>query len=302
MPDVSFRQGAPMGLVSNIRYTFRSLGKSPGFAATAVVTLALGIGATAAIFSVCDAMLWKPIPLPRIESLAMVLQRDPDNPNDWETTSAADAEDIRTQSVSYEVLASYQEGLANIAGPGGEPERVNQALVNVNFFDVLGVQPALGRAFRPGEDQPGSEHEVIFSNRFWQRRFGGDRNIVGATIRLDDMDHLVVGVMPPQFDFPMAAEVWTPLAFTPAARHSRTSQNLENVARLKAGHTVAQASVEADGIAHRLAALYPDTNKKRLFLVTSTQEFLVGNESRQYTLTLFWSVVFVLLIACSNVA
>src|SRR5580658_5739374 len=100
-----------MGIAANVRYTFRSLGKSPGFAVTAVITLALGIGATAAIFSVCDAMLWKPVPLPRIESLAMVLQRDQDNPNDLATTSAADANDIRAQSVSYESLASYQEGL-----------------------------------------------------------------------------------------------------------------------------------------------------------------------------------------------
>src|SRR5271155_5331956 len=124
-----------MGIASNIRYTFRSLSKSPGFTATAVVTLALGIGATAAIFSVCDAMLWKPIPLPRIESLAMVMQRDPDDPNDFGTTSAADVDDIRSQSVSYESLASYQDGLANIAGSGGEPERVNQAVVGTNFFD-----------------------------------------------------------------------------------------------------------------------------------------------------------------------
>jgi predicted permease len=291
-----------MGIARNIRYTFRSLSKSPGFAAMAVITLALGIGATAAIFSVCDAMLWKPIPLPQIESLAMVLQRDPDDPNDWETTSAADAEDIRTQSVSYESLASYEEGLANIAGAGGEPERVNQTLVGANFFDVLRVQPALGRAFRPNETEPGNEHEVIFSDRFWKRRFGGDRSIIGATIRLDDMDHVVVGVMPPQFDFPLAAEVWTPLALNPAARHSRTSQLLENVARLKPAHTVEQASVEVDGIGRRLAAQYPDTNKKRLFRVYSTQEFLIGHENRQYTMMLFWSVVFVLLIACVNVA
>src|SRR3984957_3834269 len=291
-----------MSIARNVRYTLRSLGKSPGFAATAIVTLALGIGATAAIFSVCDAMLWKPIPLPHIESLVTVLQRDADDPNNWNTTTVADVDDIRAQSVSYESLASYQQGLANIAGPGGEPERVNQALVDINFFDVLGVQPAIGRAFRPGEDQPGSDHEVIFSNRFWQRRFGGDRNIIGATIRLDDMDHVVAGVMPPQFDFPLATEVWTPLALKPAPPHSRTSQNLENVARLKPGHTVEQASVEADGIAHRLAALYPDTNKKRLFLIVSTQEFLVGRENHQYTMMLFWSVVFVLLIACSNVA
>src|ERR1700683_5835730 len=114
-----------MGVASNIRYTFRSLGKSPGFAATAVITLALGIGATAAIFSVCDAMLWKPIPLPHLDSLVMAMQRDPDDPNDLETATPADIEDIRAQSASYEGLGSYQEGLANIGGPGGEAVRVH---------------------------------------------------------------------------------------------------------------------------------------------------------------------------------
>src|ERR1700753_1718926 len=102
-----------MAVMSNIRYTLRSLGKSPGFAATAVVTLALGLGATAAIFSVCDAMLWKPVPLPHIDSVAMVLQADPDNPNDCDDATAADIADIRAQSASYEALASYQQGLAN---------------------------------------------------------------------------------------------------------------------------------------------------------------------------------------------
>src|ERR1700683_4259151 len=123
-----------MGVASNIRYTFRSLGKSPGFAATAVITLALGIGATAAIFSVCDAMLWKPIPLPRMESLVMIQQRDPDDPADFDSTTPADIDDIRAQSSSYASITSYQEGLANIADAGGEPERVNQALVGTNFF------------------------------------------------------------------------------------------------------------------------------------------------------------------------
>ncbi len=291
-----------MSIASNIRYTLRSLGKAPGFAATAVITLALGIGASAAIFSVCDAMLWKPIPLPHMESLVMVQQRDPDDPANFEASTPADIDDIRAQSASYEGLASYQQGLANIAGPGGEPERVNQALTNVNFFAVLGVQPAIGRAFRPGEDEPGNEHEVVFSYAFWQRRFGGDRNIVGAAIRLDDQDYLVTGVMPPKFDFPLSVEVWTPLALKPAARHERNSQSLETVARLKAGHTLEQAAAEADGIALRLAAQYPDTNTKRRFRVFSTQEFLIGKENRQYTLMLFWSVVFVLLIACVNVA
>ena len=134
-----------MSLAHDLRIGLRAIRKAPGFAATAILTMALGIGATTAVFSVADGMLWKPIPLPHLETLAVVMGGVPDNPRDWNDTTPADVADIRRETASFSSLASFSDGLANIAGAGGEPERVEQALVTANFFDVLGVQPQLGR-------------------------------------------------------------------------------------------------------------------------------------------------------------
>src|SRR5579862_2324784 len=153
-----------MHLLQDIRYGARMLGKSPGFAITAILTMALGIGVTTAIFSVCDALLWKPVPLPHLESLVTVLQGSPDDLNHWDSATPADIDDIRRENTTLANLASWEGGLANLAAPGGEPERVIQSLVTANFFDVVGVQPERGRAFQPGEDVAGREHEVLLSD------------------------------------------------------------------------------------------------------------------------------------------
>src|SRR5947208_52419 len=145
-----------MSLWQDIRYAGRMLRKSPGFTATAILTLGLGIGATASIFSVCDALLWKPVALPRLDTLVMVLQRDN----------------------------------ANSVGAARGPERVIQTLATASCFDAVGVQPAIGRACQPGEDQPGREREVVLSDRLWKRRFAADPAIVGKSIRLDDQNFL----------------------------------------------------------------------------------------------------------------
>src|SRR5262245_20991773 len=171
-----------MNLLRDLRIATRTLRKSPGFALTAVVTMALGIGATTATFSVADAMLWKPVPLPHLENLVMVVGRVPDDPKGLSALSSADADDIRAQATTFDRVASYQEGLANIAAAAGEPERVDQALVTANFFDVLGVWPARGRGFEGGEDQPGREREVVLTDAFWRRRFGADPSLIGKSI------------------------------------------------------------------------------------------------------------------------
>ncbi|MGO9273778.1 MAG: ABC transporter permease [Terriglobia bacterium] len=291
-----------MSIWQDVRFGARTLRHSPGFAVTAVITLSLGIGATTAIFSVSDALLWKPIPLPHIDNLVMVLQRDNDDPNQWDSNTPADVDDIQRNSTALQNLASEQYGMANLVGAGGEPERVIQTLVTANFFDAIGVQPALGRAFQPGEDQPGREREVILSDRVWRRRFGGDPAIVGQSIRFDDENFQVSGVMPPSYDFPLATDVWTPMALTPAQRSSRRANSLVSLARLKPGHTIEQASAELDGIATRLAGSYPDTNKSRRFMLWPAHRFLVDYETNQYLIMLLGSVIFVLLIACVNVA
>ena len=291
-----------MNLLQDIRYGARMLGKSPGFAVTAILTMALGIGVTTAIFSVCDALLWKPVPLPHLESLVTVLQGNPDDLNHWDTATPADIDDIRRETTTLDSLASWEGGLANLAASGGEPERVIQSLVNANFFDVVGVQPVRGRAFQPGEDQAGREHEVILSDGLWRRRFASDPGIVGRTILVDDEQYTVTGIMPASFDFPLATEIWTPMALTPVQRPSRTAQILQSVARLKPGRTVEQAAAEISSIGARLEKLYPASNKNRRFLVWPALKFVVDYETRQYMVMLLGSVAFVLLIACANVA
>ena len=291
-----------MSLWQDIRYGERMLRKSPSFTATAVLTLALGIGATTAVFSVCDALLWKPVSLPHLDSLVMVLQRVPGEPQSWDDATPADLEDLRRDSTTIAGLTSWQRGLANIVGSGGEPDRVFQTLVSANFFDIVGVQPVLGRGFLPGEDQPGREREVVLSDRLWKRRFGADRGVVGQTIHLDDQNFLVIGVMPASFDFPLATGLWTPSALTPEQRTSRRSQMLESAARLRPGHTQEQAAAEIDNISARLEKAYPDTNHNRRLMAMPIRQYLVEHETQQYLIMLLCSVAFVLLIACVNVA
>jgi putative ABC transport system permease protein len=291
-----------MNPLQDIRYGVRMLAKSPGFAITAILTMALGIGVTTSIFSVCDALLWKPVPLPHLETLVTVLQGDRDDLNHWDTATPADIEDIRRESTTLASLTSWEGGLANLGASGGEPERVIQSLVSANFFDVVGVQPARGRAFQPGEDQAGREHEVVLSDGLWRRRFGGDPGIVGQSIRLDDEQYTVTGIMPASFDFPLATEIWTPMALTPVQRTTRRAQILQSMARLKPGRTVQEAAAEISGIGARLEKLYPDSNKNRHFVVSPALKFLVDYETQQYLVMLLGSVAFVLLIACANVA
>ena len=291
-----------MNLWNDLRYGVRTLRASPGFTAAAILTLAFGIGVTTATFSLSDALLWKPVHLPHPESLVMLLGRVSGEPDSRTSISPQDVEDITGQSKSLAEVAGFQTGVANIAGSGGEPQRGRHASVATNFFDVIAVAPALGRAFRPGEGQPGSEREVILSHRLWQGAFGGDPTVIGRTIRVDDLDYVVTGVMPGSFDFPLATEVWTPLALTAAQRGSRSSQTLMAAARLAPGHSIEEASAELDGIARRLAGMYPATNHDRQFMVQPVARFLVRSQTRQYLLLLLGAVVFVLLIACANVA
>lgn len=291
-----------MQLWQDIRYGVRTLRKAPGFTLTAIATLALGIGATTANFSVCDAMLWKPLPLPNLNRLAMVLQRIPDQPNEWRSMAPADLADIRQQQAVFEGVAAWDDELCNLAGNGAAPERASRYMVTPNFFALVGAQPALGRSFAPDEDQPGHERVVVLGDALWRRRFAADPAIIGRDIRINDEDYRVVGVMPHKFVFPMTSELWTPLALTPAERNARDSQYLSVMGLLKAGRTVSQAEAEVETIASRLAREYPNTNKDRRFFSMGAHDYLIGTYTHQYSIMMFVSVLFVLLIACGNVA
>jgi putative ABC transport system permease protein len=291
-----------MSLWQDVRFGLRTLYKRPAFALTAALTMALGIGATTAIFSLCDAMLWRPTPLPRLDTLVTVLQADPGDPNDWEPATPADIDEFRRDNTTLASFASWESGLANLANAGAAPDRVGQALVSANFFDVAGVQPVLGRAFQPGEDQLGRDHEVILSDQLWHTRFAGDPSIVGRVVRVDDVPYTVTGVMPRGYDFPMATDIWTPMGLKPEQRSSHGTQILESIAQLKPGRTLQQVAAEINGIAARLEKSYPETNKNRRFVVWPAIRLFLDITTHQYLIMLLGSVLFVLLIACANVA
>ena len=192
----------------------------------------------------------------------------------------ADLEDVQRQSSSFESMAHWGNGMANLVGAGGQPERVSQALVSANFFDVVGVQPTLGRAFQPGEDEPGRERLVILSDRLWQRRFGGDRAVIGQNIRFDDENFIVIGVMPSQFRVPMTSEVWTPYAVGLRGAAPAPLMCSRPSRRLKPGAGIEQASADVTAIAGRLQQQYPNSNKDRRLEAWPLMRLLVERETK----------------------
>ncbi|HTM47076.1 MAG TPA: ABC transporter permease, partial [Bryobacteraceae bacterium] len=289
-------------LPQDVRYAFRMLGKSPGFTAAAAVTLALGIGANTAIFSVTDALLWKPLSLPDVDRLTMVFELRGQQRGDWNTVTPANYLDWKTQNTVFEGMTFYRWGGANLTSAGGDPERVQNVLVPADFFDLVGVQAAVGRTFAREEDQPGREDVAVLGYGLWERRFAKDSGIVGGMVELDGRAFKVIGVMPKDFSFPITAELWSPLAWSPQQRNERQNHMLFPVARLKPGVTAAQADVEMKGIAGRLQQQYPATNRNWTTRLIPLHEFMIGDLTRQYTTMLLGAVGFLLLIACANVA
>jgi putative ABC transport system permease protein len=291
-----------MDLWRDVRYGWRLLRKSPSFAITAILTLGIGIGLTSAVYSVCDAMLWKPVALPHLESLAMVLQSVPGDADDWNQLTPADFDDIRRNSTALQNIAGWRSDLADVVINSGEPEGVLRTAVTANFFDCLEVRPAQGRTFEEGEDQPGREREVVLSNRMWKNRFGGATDVLDRQIRINGENYTIIGILPDSFDFPLATDIWVPNALSPAERTSRRTNMIAALARLKPGGSIGTASSEIESIATHLADSYPDTNWNRHFTVRPAHRFLVNYQREQYLIMLLSSGLFVLIIACVNVA
>jgi predicted permease len=292
-------------LWQDLRYGARMLRKQPGFSLIAVLTLALGIGANTAIFSVVNAVLIKPLLYPHSDLLVQIWQTNP-RANRWgEWISYPAFDDYRRQNRVFEDIGAYRTWFWNITG-GDHPEALRGALVTSNLFSVLGVQPMLGRSFLPEEEQPGRNQVVILSYGFWQRRFGSDPALIGKTVTIDGLNHTVVGIMPPGFDLPynvpsavFASDVWIPLGAHPE-REDRGSPNYRVLARLKPGITIQQAQANIEAIARGLAEQYPE-NREMGATVVGLQQHLV-KEARSTLLLLLGAVGFVLLIACANVA
>src|SRR5256884_6724676 len=294
-----------------MRYGARMLLKSPGFTVVAVLTLALGIGANTAIFSVVNFVLLRPLEYANPDQLVMVWERNTKKGWNESPTSFADFVDFRDNAKSVELVA-FTDTNFNLTG-GDQPERVAGLRVSANLFSLLGVNPARGRWFAPGEDKPGAGHVIIVIWGLWQRSLGGISNLLTQTVQLNGQSYTVVGVMPPTFKFPPAfsatttseelisnADLWVPLT-TDDVPLIRNIRNLKMIGRLKAGVAPQQAQAEINSIASRLAREYPDVNAGLESVVIPLHEQIVG-DVRAALLILLGAVVLVLLIACANIA
>ncbi len=294
-------------LWQDLRHGLRMLARSPGFTAVAVLTLALGIGATTAIFSVIDAVLLRPLPYSEPDRLMMVWGKlaGIGLPRDQLAVSVPEFMDFQAMNQVFEGMAAFTGSSFNLALEGS-PERIQGASVSASLFPLLRVQPVWGRTFRPEEDQPGRDNVVLLSRGLWQRRFGSDPSLIGKTLTLSGRVYSVIGILPRDFQLPEQAEIWKPIAFDAAdlSENRRADHFLTVVARLKPGVTLAQARANMEVIARRLQqtnpAQYPPRSGWGIRLTPLLEEMV--QDTRPALLMLVGAVALLLVIACANVA
>ena len=286
--------------IKDLRYAARALVRRPGFAAVAVITLALGIGANTAIFSVVYGVLLRPLDYPQPEQLLVLRESRLRGPVDAQVAPGNFLE-WQKQNTVFSDLAAYRTVSYNFSGEG-EPERLLAARVSAGLFKMLGAQMLSGREFLTDEDQPGREKVVIISEGLWRRRFGSDANVIGRNLRLSGENFSVVGVVSDRFRLPdqKKRQLWTPIAFTETERELHQAHYFEALGRLKSGVTLDQAQAEMTTIAGRLAETHPTSNKDWTVTLAPVISFTVG-DARKILWTLFGAVAFVLLIVCGNV-
>jgi len=286
-------------LLADIRYSLRSIRKNPGVIAVAVLSLGLGIGANVAIFSAVDVFMFRPLPYPNADRLVHVYSTVPARGWTYNVVSIPDYLDFREQSRTLDIGASYGSDV-NLSGSEG-PERIDSERASWNYFQVLQVQPVLGRLFTPEEERVGQHRVAIMSHGLWQRRFGGDPGIVGQAVMLDGEPFTVIGVLPAKFRvYESPTEIWIPFGVT--GEESRGSHYMSPIGRLRPGATLEQASVELETIAARLAQEYPESNDGWGAGARGLHRQIFSEEFRTGSLISAVAVAFVLLIACANVA
>ncbi|MBA2242140.1 MAG: ABC transporter permease [Chthoniobacterales bacterium] len=286
----------------DLRYGMRSLLKKPGFTLTAVIALALGIGANTAIFSVINGVLLRSLSYADPEKLVMVWEHNLQENDRQNVVSPGNFLDWSSQSKSFEQMAAFVSRPTNLTG-GREPEEIRVQLVSQGFFPALGVQPMLGRAFTPEEDRIGNDLVVILSHALWQNRFGASPQILGQTVTMNGRQRTVIGVMPPGFHFlDDKVLAWMPMAMDPAINYREVGgRYLQVMARLKPGVTIEQAQAEMTGIGKQIEQAHPKFNAGWNVALLPMHEQVVG-EIKPILIVLFAAVAFVLLIACANVA
>jgi len=301
-------------LFQDLRYAIRMLAAKPGFTAVAVIVLALGIGANTAIFSIVNAVLLRPLPYRDSSRLAMVWETIPENRMGVDRISPAVAEflDWQKQSKSFDGLTGFTSVSLSLTDVG-EPLQVSGARVSANFFEVMGIQPRIGRAFAATEDVPGSNRVIVISDGLWKRQFGSEPSIVGKSLTLDGQKVTVIGVMPSGFQFPRAndmpsflkfpstTDVWIPIAFTPEEIQATGDRYLAVLGRLKTGITLQQSKAEMDILINPPDQKTSDGSNNAGAMIVPLQEQIIGN-IRGALLILLIAVIFVLLISSANVA
>ena len=289
--------------MSNLRLAFRQLIKNPAFSAVAIITLALGIGANTAIFSIVNAVLLRPLPYPDADRI-MVLNESSGPGQDY-SVALPDYFDWQRDNTVFEHLACTHKESRNLSGiPGREPERISCASVTRNFFNIVGLPPEIGRTFSEDEDKVGAPPVVLISDRLWRRVFNADPSVLGRSITLHDQNFTVIGVMPPQVTSPQDSDVWLSMmrrSNNPVWMQRFIHPMIFVWGKLKPGVTLEQARTEMKGIAAQLEKAYPETNKQEYAVVTPLLENLVGKYRTNLGL-LLGAVGLVLLIACANLA
>ncbi len=288
-------------LLQDLRYGLRMLARSPGFAAIAILTLALGIGANTALFSVVNGVLLNPLAYPRSGQLVALYGKTPGF--DLAPINYLNFLDWQRDTETFSSMAIYRNQDYNFIGTG-EGERVSGYMISADFFSTLGVRPILGRTFLPDDDHSGAAPVVILGGGFWKRKFGSSLEIIGKSIILNGTSYTITGVIPAGFTFyGHDRDVYTPIGqwTDPSFRDRRIDMSAHAVGRLKPGATLPQAKADMDGIAHNLAVAYPEADKNDGITLVSMKEDMVGNVE-PFLIVLLAAVGFLLLIACANVA
>jgi len=286
-------------LRNDLRFGFRMIRKSPGFAAVAIITLALGIGANTAIFSFVDCVLLKSLPYPHPERIVNVWEKPPGY--DRNSISTLNFLDWQRENSVFTAMAAMTGGSYTLTGTK-EPVQLRGSRVSAPYFDILGIRPAMGRTFAKGEDQPGKDQVVVLSHRLWESRFGSDPRLIGKTILLNNLPYTVIGVMPANTAFDRQYnDLWTPLAFQ-AQDMTRDFHWMMSWARLKPGVTLEQARDQMKTIAARIAQAYPKSNKGWSATVDRYEDRFVNDHLRRSLWVLLAAVGAVMLIACVNLA
>ena len=288
-------------ILQDIRFGLRMLDKHRLATLVSILAFAVGIGANTAMFSVAEAFLLHPAPFENAGRIVAMVDSRPQQNIDINGVAPATYFDWQKEVRSFDHLGAYAWHEVTFTGDG-HPQKIQAFRISANLFEILGVQPQLGRTFVGEEEQPGKDQEIILGHALWQQRYASDPQILGRNIKVDGKDCTVVGVMSKGFDFPLPAEAWIPLAIDAKDRQRRDSRWLWVLGHLRAGVSFSEASAEMKAIAQREADAYPDTNKGWELHPMTLAQFMTGDITRQYTLLLLGAVGFVLLIACADVA